>query len=643
MRKIFAITLCLTVGLSSLKAQTYVGYTYNNYESASGMIFNPASIAGSNYKFDVNLFSLNSTFGTNAYTVNRSSLFKFDFSNWTEGKDYTKLDSSDPKDLWMNVDVIGPSFMVSLSPKHSIGFSSRMRFLANENNLSNDIFQLIGSDKDNAIYGQTFTQDNQSMYIHGFADLGLTYARVLYENRNHTLKGGITAKWVLGLGSGSLRSDNIKVNLQDASYITQLQGDVSTAYSKGIDDLVAGDIDNIFDYIDAKGFAMDIGAVYEWTSETNRAAAENGTWFIPTTYKLRAAISVSDLGNRLNYTTSTNSGNYNVNMNGVSTDVLNLDDRSLDEYISDLENAGYVTMSSDQSLKMSLPTLLRANVDWQAWKRIYVNLDGAFSLVGKNTVGARYISSYAVTPRYESRWFSIYSPVSYNAKKDFGWGIGFNVGVFYIGSGSVLSNLIKSDIKNADVHVGIHVPIFRAKASKKEKNISSAEPAQLLTPEPIRPEPKPVINEPKIAAQQPAPTPQPLPEERPELVLPEPTVDPKVQEEIQRLANSIYFVTGSDWLPVESREPLTKIAIILNNDPDLHLDISGFTDNTGTEKVNMVLSKQRAKSVKKFLVDLGVDPYRINTEGLGSEDPVADNETTAGKAKNRRVEMKLNY
>jgi len=75
----------------------------------------------------------------------------------------------------------------------------------------------------------------------------------------------------------------------------------------------------------------------------------------------------------------------------------------------------------------------------------------------------------------------------------------------------------------------------------------------------------------------------------------------------------------------------------------MKLAIDGHTDNVGKPEKNQVLSDNRAASVKKYLVSKGVDESRLTSAGHGQDQPVADNKTAAGRAKNRRVELKLNY
>lgn len=102
----------------------------------------------------------------------------------------------------------------------------------------------------------------------------------------------------------------------------------------------------------------------------------------------------------------------------------------------------------------------------------------------------------------------------------------------------------------------------------------------------------------------------------------------------------IRFDTGEATIKPASAETLTKIATLLQEHPDLHLLVEGHTDNTGGFEANMTLSEERAAAVKTYLVDRhGIDGSRLNTIGLGSTQPAASNDTEAGRAENRRVEL----
>jgi OOP family OmpA-OmpF porin len=81
----------------------------------------------------------------------------------------------------------------------------------------------------------------------------------------------------------------------------------------------------------------------------------------------------------------------------------------------------------------------------------------------------------------------------------------------------------------------------------------------------------------------------------------------------------------------------------MKEDAALKLDIEGHTDSTGGDKINVPLSKARAKSVYDYIVSQGIDGSRLASEGYASSQPIADNKTAKGRALNRRVVMKPKY
>ena len=101
----------------------------------------------------------------------------------------------------------------------------------------------------------------------------------------------------------------------------------------------------------------------------------------------------------------------------------------------------------------------------------------------------------------------------------------------------------------------------------------------------------------------------------------------------------VLFDTGKSDLRPEAREDLAKLSGIVLNYPSLRLTIEGHTDNTGNAEINQTLSEQRANAVRDYLVNQGLAAGSLSAQGLGMNNPVADNGTAEGRQKNRRVEI----
>ncbi|HEX5113412.1 MAG TPA: OmpA family protein [Saprospiraceae bacterium] len=99
------------------------------------------------------------------------------------------------------------------------------------------------------------------------------------------------------------------------------------------------------------------------------------------------------------------------------------------------------------------------------------------------------------------------------------------------------------------------------------------------------------------------------------------------------------FDIDSDALKPATKDNLQKLSGTLKKYDDTDVNVLGHTDNTGTDKYNLGLSRRRASSVKTYLIDQDVAGSRLSTQGYGESDPIASNETAEGRQLNRRVEI----
>ncbi len=103
--------------------------------------------------------------------------------------------------------------------------------------------------------------------------------------------------------------------------------------------------------------------------------------------------------------------------------------------------------------------------------------------------------------------------------------------------------------------------------------------------------------------------------------------------------DGVVFATAKSDITPESEDVLTKAYNTLKQNPEIEVEILGYTDNVGKKSSNMKLSLARANAVKDWLVKKGIDEKRIATKGFGSDKPVMSNATAEGKQKNRRIEF----
>jgi outer membrane protein OmpA-like peptidoglycan-associated protein len=108
-----------------------------------------------------------------------------------------------------------------------------------------------------------------------------------------------------------------------------------------------------------------------------------------------------------------------------------------------------------------------------------------------------------------------------------------------------------------------------------------------------------------------------------------------------QLPDGVTFQTGSAQIQPQFQGPLTEVARTLRANPQSYIDVIGHTDNVGSAEFNQRLSEQRAQSVASALITRGVQSERIVSYGFGLTQPIASNATPEGRARNRRVEIRI--
>ena len=442
-----------------VKAQSYAGFLSDNYSGVNSVIVNPANIVDSRFKTDINLIGFSAFFG-NDYLGIKLKDISSDFNNLYDISKKTPLEENM---LALNVDVMGPSFMFNIGEKNSVALFSRVRGFVNVNDINGVTLSKEGGFDE----GESFsiTEGDVSAATNLWAELGVSYARVLYNKEQHFLKGGLSLKYLQGLGNIYVNGKDITI---DYNAVTdEVTTDGQLAYGQ-TNSLNSSNDDNGIHFNSANGFATDLGFIYEWRpNHSDYTSVDNkGNSIINkgvNKYKLKFGISITDLGSIKN-----NEGTQKVYDLSKTQDVDNFDGDDLEEALED--NFDLIGNPSQFS-KIGIPTALHTNADWSINSNFYVNLNADISLVAKNKINSnRVLNELMLTPRFESKWLSVYSPLSIVQGVGFQWGAGLRAGPIYLGSGSILSTLVGQSAKSADVYAGFKIPVYQSKSKDKDKD-----------------------------------------------------------------------------------------------------------------------------------------------------------------------------
>ena len=107
------------------------------------------------------------------------------------------------------------------------------------------------------------------------------------------------------------------------------------------------------------------------------------------------------------------------------------------------------------------------------------------------------------------------------------------------------------------------------------------------------------------------------------------------------MPNAITFNTNEDVMKTSANKVLDSVAVVAKEYDKTNLQVIGYTDSTGNDKINIPLSERRAASVANYLKLRGINPARISAAGMGASNPIASNDTPQGREQNRRVEIYL--
>jgi len=656
---------------------------------------NPANVVDSRTKIDINLIGL-STYASNDYT-------SVGFSDLLDGGDFDfddddNLEPSNDNNFISNIDVLGPSILFNINAKNSIALTTRARVFSNVNNIPGNTIELFDSNIDE----RTPIEVNNislSATVHAWTEYGVTYGRVLMNNGKHFIKAGITAKYLNGYGYASAQTQDVSLDYDPVSISTiGVEGSLTSngtgdyAFSRNLDldqDNEIFEDDDDFDIeSEATGLGFDLGVVYEYRkSDKNKDLKHKNKYF------LKAGFSITDIGS-LEYDDSRIT---RYDLNGVALSQSTLDNGSFEDIESRLNPA-----ATNTSKKINLPAAMHLNLDWNAAKRLYVNLNTDLSLIGKDKEDANRIeNTVTLTPRFETQFFSLYSPIGYRQFSNFNWGAGFRLGPIYAGSGSVISNLVSSKSKSIDVYAGLKIPIYYSKGRNKKIKDKDGDgivdkedkcpdvagvasnngcPAKKVEKEVVVEEVKEVIivdtdgdsvadsvdkcpNEFGTVANNGCPVVVDTDGDKvPDIVDKCPKVFGvidnggcpevktlvadsekaiEVEKTLESYAKVINFSSGKASFTSETYDALKAIQAILNEYPKAKFDINGYTDSVGSERSNQLLSEERAIAVKVYFIEKGITASRLNATGFGEANPIATNATPDGRRTNRRVEIKV--
>ncbi len=312
------------------------------------------------------------------------------------------------------------------------------------------------------------------MSVNGWAEAGITWGNVIFDKGSNFLKGGITLKYLGGISNNTIAAKNINSNVvyNGSSYnVTNATGGVGLAFGgitlSSADDFKPSDLTKF----DGSGLGFDLGLSYEFRPHASSYRYADSSYDrSENKYKLKLSAALLDVGSIQYNKQPESSGDYTIDFKNTESFNLNALNTEIDGLSAALDaNSLFFTPvpgSQSGKYKVSLPTRLRADIDYHIQNGIYLNVATQLALNKEHDMfKTRYYNNTVVTPRMEGRVLGFYLPLQVNEITGFNAGAAVRLGPLVVGSSNILTAF--GNTKMVNLYFGARLA---GSAFKKEKS-----------------------------------------------------------------------------------------------------------------------------------------------------------------------------
>jgi opacity protein-like surface antigen len=418
----------------NLAAQQHSGFATSDFSGILSARSNPAFIANSPYKYDLNIINGSVYLGNNIGYLSRNA----------EGeRGFARFDDDATRFIEGDLSVGGLSFLLALQNKASVGFQYQFRAVASGFDISPDFINQFGRLQNPEFSGSAAVGQSGNLSTTGWHELSFTYAGLLVEELHYRIKLGGTLKLVNPVGNVITRLENLSYTSDSVGFVDLLDIRGQVGYSSNLNEFEQFDGTNPIRFPSGLGYrpAADIGMVYETSLFRDDPQTKIGTsYYAHVRYEQRLAVSITDIGSmRFDY----GSASFNVlnalpNQGNIDFDTLFSEVSSIRQIRDSLATVtNLVDLTGDYTV--SMPTRLNINYDYNFRNNWYLNVDARFdiSTIMGTDYRLRYPNSITVTPRYETGRAGAYFPVYMNLDGDVQVGTGVRIGPLTLGTQSI--------------------------------------------------------------------------------------------------------------------------------------------------------------------------------------------------------------
>ncbi|MBL7931797.1 MAG: OmpA family protein [Bacteroidia bacterium] len=496
MKKILLVLVSLMC--LQIRGQDFMGLQSSNYAGVLGAYSNPANIVDNRYVVDIALFGLNLNADNNYIGVKRSAAkYKIQYNTGADPNNKSKkgLSLTFTDTTWKNQDpnspgyyrnnfklvnngkskaaylsnrVVLPSFLISINRKNAIAFNWSVRNYINIDGISQDLVDLAYSNFElSRLINVRLQNKNLNVQQMAWAEYGLSYARVIKPDGPHFLKAGVTVKLLQGLEAVYFYVRDLDYQVSTKDTMSFFRTSVAYGHSDNLN-FGGNNVDpgNVYKFTSSPGFGFDLGAVYEWRPDIidYEYTMDGKTGLLrrdKNKYKVKASLAITDIGG-IRFKKGGNSRSFQADVDRFNVGQFSkVDDfESLDSTL----NANFPSEDNKSTFTMMLPMAVNAQLDYNVWKPVYLNLGMNFTnFFKKREAKVHDYTTISLTPRVEGKWFGLGVPVSYNtlsgSRGDFvAVGTCIRLGPLTLGSNDIM-NFVGSDVFGASFYFLLKIPV----------------------------------------------------------------------------------------------------------------------------------------------------------------------------------------
>lgn len=453
MKKLFLIS----VGFFAIQSYSQEHFSGLNTSNRVGIItagMNPAELLNMSNKFETNIFGLSFNVANN----------KIGFDDLTSDQDIEDLIfmGDEPVNMRIDSEIYGPGLAIK-HKKWAFGFYTKANAKLDIVDVDTKLGDAINNSGLSSLLSTTTISNDYNQRINGttWGEFNLVLGRTLIDNTKHKINAGVTLKLLFPGSYANLGADQFTgtiVQTAGQASLTQTNAIVNFSYSGSL----ADSFSNFDDYTQSifgglNGFAGDIGLNYQLKDTKALDDAINKGKSNKNRYKLNAGFAIRNIGSMTFKDDNNQSTNYSLVIQG--TESLNLNQfenvDSLQEIETILLNSGYLTKeTSNKDFKVTLPTTITLYADLKIIPSLFISGYLQQKMNDDNDNDQITVQNiFTLTPRVNLGFFEAYMPFSNSEISGFTTGIGFRVGGFYLGSGSIVTALL-NDSKQADIYTG---------------------------------------------------------------------------------------------------------------------------------------------------------------------------------------------